>query len=43
VPTAEGAKRLALFLAAALGKPADDGQVGECLDPAFTDDSAIVL
>ena len=41
-PTSEGADRLALFMAAALGRPAGE-PVGECLPPAFADDSAIVL
>lgn len=41
-PTEEGAGRLALFTAALLSKVPGD-QVGACLEPTFTDDSAIVL
>ena len=40
--TDEGAGRLVLFTAAALGEAPDAG-AGECLPPVFTDDSAIVL
>ena len=41
-PSDEGAGRLALFTAALLSRyPGDDP--GTCLDPVFTDDSAIVL
>ncbi len=40
--TEEGSGRLVLFMAAALGEaPGDLG--GECLEPVFVDDSAIVL
>lgn len=41
-PTDEGARRLALFTAAALGET-PSGDPGECLDAVFTDDSAIVI
>jgi hypothetical protein len=41
-PTREGSDRLVLFLAAALGK-VDGDQPGECFEPAFADDSAILL
>jgi hypothetical protein len=41
-PTAEGAGRLVLFTAATLGRYPPEGG-GECLPPAFTDDSAIIL
>ena len=40
--TEEGSGRLVLFMAAALGDAPGFGE-GECLDPTFTDDSAIVL
>lgn len=41
-PTEEGSGRLVLFMAAELGE-APGGAEGECLEPVFTDDSAIVL
>lgn len=41
-PTTDGAGRLALLTAAALGST-PDGRPGSCLDPQFTDDSAIIL
>lgn len=41
-PTDEGAGRLALFTAALLSRTSD-GRPGTCIDPVFTDDSAIVL
>jgi hypothetical protein len=41
-PSAEGAGRLALFTAAILGQVAGD-RPGTCVEPVFTDDSAIVL
>jgi hypothetical protein len=41
-PSDEGAGRLALFTAALLGRT-PSGEVGSCVEPLFTDDSAIVL
>lgn len=41
-PSEEGAGRLALFTAALLSRT-PDGEPGTCLEPVFTDDSAIVL
>lgn len=41
-PTDEGAGRLALFTAALLSRT-PDGRSGTCVEPIFTDDSAIVL
>ncbi len=41
-PTSEGAGRLVLFTAAALGRFPPEGG-GECLPSEFTDDSAIIL
>jgi hypothetical protein len=41
-PTEEGAGRLALFTVATLGE-VPDTEPGECLEPVFADDSAIVL
>jgi hypothetical protein len=41
-PSDEGAGRLALFTAALLGRT-PDGAAGACVEPQFTDDSAIVL
>lgn len=41
-PTEEGAGRLALFTVASLGE-VPDAEQGECLEPVFADDSAIVL
>ena len=42
LPTADGMERITLLTAGALGRPAvSDG--GQCLEAAFTDDSAIVL
>jgi hypothetical protein len=42
LPTAEGMERIVLLTAAALGEPPTDAD-GECLDPLFTDDSAIIV
>jgi hypothetical protein len=42
LPTADGMERIVLLTAAALGEPPTDDD-GECLEPLFTDDSAIIV
>lgn len=42
LPTTEGMGRIVLLTAAALGD-APFGSIGECIEPEFTDDSAIVI
>jgi hypothetical protein len=42
LPTDDGMERLVLLTAGALGQPAT-GEDGDCLEPTFTDDSAIVI
>jgi hypothetical protein len=42
LPTTDGMERIVLLTAAALGEPPTDAD-GGCLDPLFTDDSAIIV
>jgi hypothetical protein len=42
LPTADGMERIVLLTAAALGEPPTDAD-GQCVDPLFTDDSAIIV
>jgi hypothetical protein len=42
LPTPDGMERIVLLTAAALGEPPVSGE-GECIDPLFTDDSAIIV